>query len=91
MELEDYFEKNRKCYDRFTFDNIFRYLLSLDYLVEEAKDLILFNCSLSSIVFQERIDNGFYKEITTENKISKDLQELKKELFKSNFPIHYLN
>lgn len=89
MELEDYLENNRECYDRFTFDKIFRYLLSLDFSDDEAKDIILYNCSHSALVLQERIENGFYKKITSET--SKDLQELKNELFNANFPKYKLN
>jgi hypothetical protein len=46
MELENLFEEYGECYDRFTFDNLFRKLLGLGYTHEEAKDLIIYNCSL---------------------------------------------
>lgn len=74
--MEQYLSKNHECFDRFTFDNIFRVLLNQGASHEEAKDVILFNCSLSAIIFQERIDNNFYKSIHVSDNISKDLQQL---------------
>ncbi len=74
-EIEQYLLQNQICYDRFTFDEIFRFLLNHGLLHEEAKDLILFHCSLSAIIFQERIDNNFYKSISILETISKDLQQ----------------
>jgi hypothetical protein len=46
MDLDNFFEQNHKCYDRFTFDRIFKILLLNDYSNEESKDLILFNCAV---------------------------------------------
>jgi hypothetical protein len=78
--LEHYlskFEKNKeglyKLYDRFSFDNFFRLLLRSGFEHEEALDFILGNCSLSAIVFQERIYNKYYLNISTEETISDDL------------------
>jgi hypothetical protein len=83
MDLEKFFQKNIDCFDRFTFDRIFKRLLIEGYSNEEAKDLILFNCRLSAIIFQERIDNAFYKTIKTDEDISEDLDQMKKEILNS--------
>jgi hypothetical protein len=76
-EIENFLRANEICYDRFTFDKIFRFLLKNDFSHEDAKDLILYNCSLSSLVLQERIHNRFYKKIKTGDEISKDLLALR--------------
>lgn len=89
--IEKYLSGNQICYDRFSFDKIFRFLLSNDYTNEEAKDMILFNCSLSAIIFQERIDNNYYKKIKITDIISEDLLALKNEIFNSQLPKHTLN
>ena len=81
MEVEKYLVENQQCYNRFKFDKIFRFLLSNDFSNEEAKDVILFNCTLSALVFQERIHNGYYKRIAVNEGISSDLLELKNEIF----------
>lgn len=65
-----------KIYDRFSFDNLFRLLLNNDFDHEEALGFILNNCSLSALVFQERIYNKRYLNISPEEKISKDLIDL---------------
>jgi len=49
-EIEEFLKEHEICYDRFTFDKIFRYLLKNDYDHEEAKDVILYNCCLSVLV-----------------------------------------
>lgn len=81
--IDIYLLENQICYDRFTFDNIMRFLLSNDYTHEEAKDLILFNCCLSLIIFQERIDNNYYKQIKISDTISEDLLMLTNEILNS--------
>jgi hypothetical protein len=89
--IKKYLVENRECFDRFTFDKIFRFLLTNQYSHEEAKDIILYNCSLSAIIFQERIDNGYYKIIKVNEQMSKDLLILKNEIFNSKTPRHFLN
>ena len=84
-EIIKYLNENYECFDRFTFDKIFKYLLSKDFSQEEAKDMILINCSLSSIIFQERIHNNFYKSIQENELISEDLRKFKNEIFKKYF------
>jgi|GEM_PF-2258697 len=62
--------------DRFSFDNLFRLLLLLDYDHEDAREAILARCSLSLLVFQERMENQAYKKISLNEKISSDLRSL---------------
>ncbi|HWZ02582.1 MAG TPA: hypothetical protein VNX40_03165 [Mucilaginibacter sp.] len=85
-EIEEFLKEHEICYDRFTFDKIFRYLLKNDYDHEEAKDVILYNCCLSVLVLQERIHNRYYYKIKAEDETSKDLLALKNKLAKD-----YLN
>jgi hypothetical protein len=51
-------------YDRFTFDNLFRLLLKNGFDHDEARDFILANCSLSALVFQERLHNNGYLRLS---------------------------
>ena len=91
MELESLIKKYSNCNDRFTFDYLFRNLLHIGYSHEEAKDIILYNCSLSAITIQERICNGFYKTIKKESLISEDLQQLKNDIYNSLILKDYFN
>ncbi len=67
-------------YDRYTFDNLFRLLLKNSFDHEEALFFILGNCSLSALVFQERIHNKAYKELSEEDALSPDLAAYKAQL-----------
>lgn len=78
-ELERLFEEHRLINDRFTFDRLFRILLTEGCSREDCVQAILFNCSLSALVYQERIHNGFWKSISLDEKMSKDLQDLMNE------------
>lgn len=77
------FEKNKegmyKIYDRFAFDDFFRELLNNDFNHEEALEFILCNCSLSTLVFQERIYNNYYLNISVDEAISNDLIDLRNQ------------
>ena len=75
-QIQKFLEENKKCYDRFTFDEVIRFLLSAGFNNEEAKDLILCNCELSAITFEDRIFNNYYLRIITQEFLSPDLQEL---------------
>ncbi len=75
-----YVKENYKVFDRFTFDYLFKRLLTDGYDHEEAKDIIMFNCALSALVLQERIHNEYYLEISVEDEIAPDLAELKEEI-----------
>lgn len=78
-------EEMIELYDRFSFDNCFRELLKegLDY--EDAIEFIQFNCKLSALVIQERIENKYYLNITVENIMSDDLCEFRQEIFNKIF------
>jgi len=74
------FKKNSEglyeIYNRFSFDDFFRLLLNSGFENEDALAFILSNCALSAIVFQERIHNEYYLEITPDQKMSDDLQDI---------------
>ena len=67
-------------YDRFTFDNLFRLLLKSHFDHEEALFFILANCSLSALVFRERIHNKVYKKLSADDPSSADLVACKARL-----------
>jgi hypothetical protein len=71
--LENYIKENYEVYDRFTFDNLFKTLLADGYDNEQAKDVILFNCALSLLVMQERLDNKYYLKMKATDGIAPDL------------------
>ncbi len=54
-------------YDRFTFDNLFQLLLKADFDHEEALMFVLANCSMSALVFQEKIYNEAYQKLSVED------------------------
>ena len=76
----NYIEENYEVFDRFTFDYLFKRLLADGYDNEQAKDVILYNCSLSALVMQERLDNKYYLKIKVNDQIAPDLAELKEEI-----------
>lgn len=76
-------ENYKDVYEQFTFDYVFRKLIKLGVDKEEAMDMILQNCSLSALVFQERVHNGYYRKISTNDMVSKDLQGLMSEYCKT--------
>ena len=75
-----YIKEHPDVFDRFTFDYLFKRLLADGYDHEEAKDIILYSCALSTLVTQERWDNEYYLEISVEDEIAPDLAELKREI-----------
>ena len=84
-----YIIENNTVFDRFTFDYLFKRLLANGYDNEEAKDIILHNCSFSTLVMQERLYNKYYLEITMNDDMAPDLlriykQELRKALTSPN-------
>jgi hypothetical protein len=84
-----YIKKFVDVFDRFTFDYLFKRLLSDGYDHEVAKDIILFNCALSALVMQERFDNNYYLKMKATDGIAPDLWELyweefNKRLFSKN-------
>jgi len=78
--LENYLKENYEVYGRFTFDKVFRFLLSNNFEHEEAKDIIMNNCALSVLVLQERIHNEYYNKISLDERISEDLIEFINEI-----------
>jgi hypothetical protein len=80
-ELLDYIKENYEVFDRFTFDYLFKRLLADGYDNETAKDIILFNCALSALVMQERLDNGYYLKMKADDVIAPDLLDLYCEAF----------
>ena len=78
--LPDYIKENYEVFGRFTFDYLFKRLLADGYDNKEAKDIILYNCALSTLVTQERIDNEYYLEISVDDEIAPDLMALKEEI-----------
>ena len=76
-----YIKKYPDVFDRFTFDYLFKRLLADGYDNEEAKDIILYNCALSTIVTQERIDNEYYWEICESDTTAPDLLQLREQIW----------
>lgn len=67
-------------YELYTFDNLFRLLLKNSFDYEDALFFILCNCSLSALVFQERIHNNGYEKLLAEDALSADLAACKAQL-----------
>jgi len=67
-------------YELYTFDNLFRLLLKNGLDHEEALNFILCNCSLSALVFQERIHNKRYKKLLAKDALAADLAACKARL-----------
>jgi hypothetical protein len=84
-----YIREFPEVFDRFTFDYLFRRLLFDGYDHEAAKEIILFNCALSSLVMQERLDNKYYLKMKTTDGVAPDLlamlhEELMKKPYRWN-------
>jgi len=67
-------------YELYTFDNLFRLLLKNGFDHEEALYFILYNCSLSALVFQERIHNNRYKTLLAKDALPPFLAACKAQL-----------
>jgi len=67
-------------YELFSFDNLFRLLLKNGFDNEEALYFILRGCSLSALVFQERIHNKRYKRLSAKDALPPDLAAHKARL-----------
>lgn len=80
-EVERLLDANRLIDDRFTFDHLFRTLLSAGYSNADCVETIIFYCSLSALVYQERIHNGFWRSISVNEKLSRDLRDLLNDEF----------
>lgn len=60
-------------YDLYTFDNLFRLLLQEGFDHEDALYFVLGNCSLSALVFQDRLHNRRYLKLFGDEAKSPDL------------------
>jgi hypothetical protein len=67
-------------YELFTFDNIFRLLLENGFDHEESLRLVLLHCSLSALVYQERIHNKRYRELSAKDALPANLAACKAQL-----------
>jgi hypothetical protein len=67
-------------YELFSFDNLFRLLLKNGFNHEETLYFILKHCSLSALVFQERIHNKSYKKLSAKNALLPELAAHKARL-----------
>ena len=67
-------------YELYTFDNLLRLLLKNNFDHEEALSFILCNCSLSAVVFQERIHNMEYEKLSAKEALPADLAACKAQL-----------
>lgn len=59
-------------YENYTFDNLFRLLLKSGMCAEDALSFVLANCSLSAVVFQDRIHNKQYRKLLAKNALPPD-------------------
>lgn len=80
-----YIRELPEVFDRFTFDYLFKRLLFDGYDQEAAKDIILYNCALSLLVMQERLDNKYYLKMKATDGVAPDLMELYREGLKNRF------
>ena len=77
-----YVKENYEVFDRFTFDYLLKRLLVDGYDHEEAKDIILYNCALSTLVMQERLYNEYYLEMSVDDGWAPDLLDMYREEFR---------
>jgi hypothetical protein len=84
-----YIKEFPEVFDRFTFDYLFKRLLFDGYDQEAAKEIILYNCALSLLVMQERVDNKYYLKMKANYGVAPDLlamlhEELMKKTYRWN-------
>jgi hypothetical protein len=84
-----YIREFPEVFDRFTFDYLFKRLLFDGYDQEAAKEIILYNCALSLLVMQERLDNKYYLKMKATDGVAPDLlamlhEELMKKTYRWN-------
>lgn len=84
LDFLEKFPKDRNglyiVYELYTFDNLSRSLLKNGFDHKEALCFILANCSLSALVFQERIHNKRYKQLSGKDALPSDLAAHKAQL-----------
>jgi len=59
-------------YEPYTFDNMFRLLLKSGMCSESVLSYMVAHCSLSAVVFQDRIHNKRYRELSVEDVLPPD-------------------
>lgn len=57
-------------YELFSFDNFFRLLLRNGFEQDEAFSFVLANCSMSALVWQERIHNRKYRLLSGDDALN---------------------
>ncbi len=72
-------EEMYEIHDRSSFDYLFRSLLNDGLEDEEALDFILSCCSLSAFVFQERLYNEYYHDLSAGDTVADDLIALRNQ------------
>ena len=81
MRFLKHFPKNSEglymVYELYSFDNFFRLLLKHGLDQENSLYFILYNCSLSGLVFQERIHNKAYLKLRGEDASSPRIASIK--------------
>lgn len=84
MRYLKYFPKNSEglyvIYELYSFDNLFRLLLKNGLNHEDSLNFVLFNCSLSALVFQGRIHNKYYRRLSVKDAICPKLASRKSRL-----------
>jgi hypothetical protein len=84
MKFLKYFAKDKNgmyiMYELYTFDNFFRLLLKNKFSYIEAVDFIISKCSISGVVFQERIYNKKFKELSIEDVLNSKEAAIKAQL-----------
>lgn len=84
LEFLSFFPKESNglyiVYELYTFDNFFRLLLKNDFEHEDALYFVLANCSLSAVVFQERLHNKKYRKLSAKDALSPELASEKAQL-----------
>lgn len=79
--LPDYIRGNYEVFDRFTFDYLFKRLLADGFDNQVAKDTILYNCALSTLVMQERLYSEYYLEMIVDDGMASVLLDMYREEF----------
>jgi len=70
-------------YELFTFDNLFRLILADGYSHDEVLDFMIANCSFSALVFQERIHDNKYEDLSIKDLLSPEESSVKGNFIKS--------
>lgn len=84
MKFLKHFPKNSESlymiYDLYSFDNFFRLLLKNGFEHENSLHFILYNCSLSGIIFQERIHNKKFLSLSAKDALFPEDAAIKSDL-----------